>query len=171
MSPLIASHAAVATVALLLGAYVLLRRRKGDLLHRRAGVVWAVAMYATVISSFWIRELRDGGLSWIHGISLFTFCTLTAAVWAALTARPRLHRAFVIGSYWGVLGAFVGAVAVPSRDVPQLAVHAPEQLAAGIAACALTVWGVVRVAGRRPRRVPTSSRRREAAAASAPATP
>jgi uncharacterized membrane protein len=145
MHVVVAAHATSATVALLLGAYNLRRRPKGDRTHRRIGRVWVIAMYWTVLSSFAIKELRPGHYSWIHGLSLFTFVTLTIGLWAALTGRVRLHRQFITGSYLGLLGAFVGAVAVPVRQIPQLAVHHPVELtliAAGcvLAAAAIIVW-------------------------------
>jgi uncharacterized membrane protein len=152
MTLLVAIHAAVATVALLLGGQLLLRRRKGDALHRRVGVVWMTAMYFTVVSSFWIRELDPGSFSWIHGLSAFTFCTLTVALWAALTGRARLHRAFATGSYLGLIGAFLGAVAVPQRDIPQLLVHSPVVFAGAVVGCCAVAIAVVRLAGRRTRR-------------------
>lgn len=150
MRPLIATHAAAASVALLLGGHLLLRRRKGDLLHRRVGLVWVAAMYFTVVSSFWIRELHPGSFSWIHGLSLFTFCTLSVGVWAALTGRARLHRSFVTGSYLGLVGAFFGAVAVPQREIPQLLVSSPVTFAGALLGCLLFAVTVVRVAALRP---------------------
>jgi uncharacterized membrane protein len=151
MNSLVAIHAAVATVALLLGGHVLLRRRKGDQLHRRVGVAWMAAMYFTVLSSFWIQELEPGSFSWIHGLSAFTFCTLSLALWAALTGRARLHRAFATGSYLGLVGAFLGAVAVPQRDVPQLLVDSPATFAGAVLGCCAVAVAVVRLAGRRSR--------------------
>ena len=124
-------HASGATIALVLGAYNVMRRRKGDRRHRWIGRVWVIAMYWTVLSSFAIRQLRPGHFSWIHGLSLFTFVTLSVGLWAALTHRVRLHRQFITGSYLGLVGAFVGAVAVPSRDIPQWVVHEPLKLAIG----------------------------------------
>jgi uncharacterized membrane protein len=152
MSPLVATHAAVATVALILGAQLLLRRRKGDRLHRRVGAAWATAMYFTVLSSFWIPALDPAQFSWIHGLSAFTFCTLTAAVLAARSGRARLHRSFAVGSYLGLVGAFVGAVAVPRREIPQLLVHSPATFAAAALACGAVALLVVRLAGHRSRR-------------------
>jgi uncharacterized membrane protein len=155
-SVLIAAHASGATLALALGAVVVLRRRKGDVLHRRLGRVWVVAMYWTVISSFWVRKLNPGHLSWIHGLSAFTFITLTVAVWAALTHRVDLHKGFVLGSYFGLLGAFLGAVAVPQRLVPQLAVHRPFILITALALVAAATAGIVCLAaiGRAQRQLP-----------------
>ncbi|WP_433058664.1 DUF2306 domain-containing protein [Dactylosporangium sp. CS-033363] len=143
-------HAAAATVSLLLGAYNLLRRTRGDRVHKVAGRVWVGAMYFTIVSSFLIQALNPGHFSWIHGLSAFTFVTLSIALWAALTGRIETHRRFMTGSYLGLLGAFVGAVAVPQRDIPQWIVHRPLELALGALACAAVAAGVV-LAGRRGR--------------------
>jgi uncharacterized membrane protein len=127
----IAVHASGATIALVLGGYNVMRRTKGDRRHRWIGRVWVIAMYWTVLSSFAIRRLRPGHFSWIHGLSLFTFVTLSIGLWAARSHRVRLHRQFITGSYLGLVGAFIGAVAVPSRDIPQWIVHEPLKLAIG----------------------------------------
>ena len=137
-----------ATISLLLGAFNLLRRTRGDRLHKVAGRVWVGAMYGTILSSFLIRSLDPGHFSWIHGLSAFTFCTLSLGLWAAVTGRIEHHRRFMTGSYLGLLGAFVGAVVVPQRDIPQWIVHRPAELALGALGCAL-VAGAVIVAGRR----------------------
>ncbi len=137
MGWVIPAHAAGATIALLLGGYNLRHRPKGDRIHRRVGRVWVIAMYWTVFSSFAIKDLRPGHYSWIHALSLFTFVTLTIGLWAALTRRVRLHRQFITGSYLGLVGAFVGAIAVPVRHVPQWAVHQPLSLILAGAGCAI----------------------------------
>lgn len=142
-------HAAVATVALVLGAYNLRHRPRGDRPHRLVGRVWVVAMYATVLSSFAIRELRPGHFSWIHGLSVFTLGTLTVGLWAALTGRVDLHRQFITGSYLGLWGAFLGAVAVPSRRVPQWAVHQPLALSLAAAGCLGVALALIALARRR----------------------
>ena len=164
MAVLIPVHAAGAVIALLLGGYNLRRRPRGDRLHRRVGLAWAIAMYWTVLSSFAIRELRPGHFSWIHGLSVFTFVTLTIGLWGGRTGRARLHRQFLTGSYLGLLGAFVGAVAVPQRWLPQLAVDHPFLLLAGLVGCALVATAVIR-----PRRPPARPHRR--VAAGVPGTP
>src|SRR3954469_13058335 len=97
-TPLIALHAAGATFALALGAFLLLTPRKGDVTHRRLGRVWMVAMYWTAGSSFGIKELHPGQFSWIHGLSAWTIVSLTVAWWAALTHRRDTHRGYVVGS-------------------------------------------------------------------------
>ena len=151
MSPLVAAHALGATLALVLGAWQLAHRPRGDRAHRRVGRVWVLAMYWTVLSSFFITELDPGHFSWIHGLSALTFVTLTIGTWAAVLGRVAVHRQFMTGSYLGLLGAFVAAVAVPTRDVPQLLVNRPVVFAAavvGVAVTAATVIALCRSGGR-----------------------
>jgi uncharacterized membrane protein len=148
----IAVHATTATVSLILGAYTLRRRPKGDRTHRRLGRVWVCCMYVAVLSSFAIKRLDPGHFSWIHLLSIFTFGTLSIGVWAAMTGRVQQHRRFMTGSYFGLVGAFIGAVAVPVRVIPQLAIHHWLVLVAAAAGCViLAVFAIVH-AQRVPRR-------------------
>ena len=138
----IAAHAVGASVALVLGAVNLRRQAKGDPVHRRVGRVWVVCMYWTILSSFAITRLNPGHFSWIHLLSIFTFGTLTIGLWAAMTGRIQTHQRYMTGSYFGLLGAFVGAVVVPVRAIPQFAEHHPAVLAgaaAGVAAAAVSI--------------------------------
>lgn len=115
---LIAVHAVAASYALIFGAVNLLRRTKGGDLHRAVGRIWVAAMYIVVLTFFGIRTI-DGGFNWLHALSALTFCTLTAGLWAVRKGNIRAHRSFMTGSYFGLLGAFVGVLAVPSRRIPQ----------------------------------------------------
>jgi uncharacterized membrane protein len=144
----VAAHATGATLALLLGAYNVLRRTKGDPVHRRIGAVWVVAMYWTVLSSFAIKQLNPGHFSWIHLLSVWTFVTLTIGLTAAITGRARLHRRFITGSYFGLLGAFAGAVAVPSRAIPQLVVHRPLEVVVASGCCVLAAGAIIGYVGK-----------------------
>ena len=144
---LIAAHAIGATLAVALGAYVVLRRRKGDLLHRRVGRVWILTMYWVAFSSFGIKRLTPGHFSWIHGLSLWTIISLTVAVWAAANHRIRLHQHYVVGSYLGLVGAGIAAMAFSQRLVPQAIVHHPVAMLVIVGQIALLAWVVVRVAG------------------------
>jgi uncharacterized membrane protein len=119
---LISIHAIAASYSLIFGAVNLLRRTKGGRVHRIVGRIWAVSMYVVVLTSFGIRTI-DGGFNWLHALSVLTFCTLTAGVWAIWKRNIKAHRSFMTGSYLGLLGAFVGVLAVPSRRIPQLAIH------------------------------------------------
>jgi uncharacterized membrane protein len=159
---LIALHAIGATFSLMVGLVVLRAPRKGDVAHRRLGRVWMGAMYWTALSSFGIKALRPGHFSWIHGLSLFTLFSLSMALWAARTHRREVHRQWVVGSYLGLVGAGMAAMAFPVRLAPQLLVHHPLVFAAAVAATAMVTAAVVAVA-RRPARRP--ARRQEVAAA------
>jgi uncharacterized membrane protein len=143
---LIAAHAAGATLAVLLGGWNLWLSRKGDLLHRRVGRIWFVVMYWVAFSSFGIQRLNPGHFSWIHGLSAWTIVSLTVALWAAMTHRVDLHKGFIAGSYFGLLGAGVAAVAFPQRLVPQTAMHAPLSLLAALVGLTALAYLVVRIA-------------------------
>jgi uncharacterized membrane protein len=122
-TPLIVLHAVAATLAMVLGAVNLLRRRRGDLPHRVIGRTWLGAMYLTALSSFGIQELRPGRFSWIHALSVLTLITLTLGLWNARKGRVAAHAGNMIGSYLGLIGAFIGVVVVPDRLIPQAFQH------------------------------------------------
>lgn len=97
-------HIAAALTALLIGL-VLLAGVKGNTLHRTLGWIWVVAMMTTAISSFFIRAINPGALSWIHLISGWTVIALPMAVHAARRHRVVAHRR-------GMTGLFVGGLLV-----------------------------------------------------------
>lgn len=116
---LVATHATMASLAMVTGAVNALRRRRGDAAHLLIGRVWLAGMYFTAISSFWIQDLKPGSFSWIHGLSAFTIVTLSLGWWNARRGNIAAHAGNMIGTYFGLLGAFIGVVVVPSRLVPQ----------------------------------------------------
>lgn len=99
-TPVILTHLVAALAALVLGAWVL-GRRKGTALHRTLGRVWVGLMLVTAISSFWIRA--SGSFSWIHGLSVFTLFALVGAIWFVRTGRIAQHRRTMLGIYGGGL--------------------------------------------------------------------
>ncbi len=145
---LISLHAIAASYSLIFGAVNLLRRPKGGSIHRIVGRIWAVSMYVVVFTSFGIRTI-DGGFNWLHALSVLTFCTLTAGLWAIWRRNVKAHRSFMTGSYFGLVGAFLGVLAVPSRRIPQLAIHELPLLGVLIlvllGTAALTVVGVAQL--------------------------
>lgn len=145
---LIFLHAVAASYALIFGAVNLLRRSKGGSIHRTVGRIWVVAMYVVVLTSFGIRTI-DGGFNWLHALSALTFCTLTAGLWAIRKRNIRAHRSFMTGSYFGLIGAFVGVLAVPFRRIPQLAIYDLPLLGLCIlvllCTAALTIFGVAQL--------------------------
>jgi uncharacterized membrane protein len=126
---LLATHAFAASVAIPLGAWQLFFSTKGDPRHRVAGRVWVVLMLYVAFSSFWIKELRPGEFSLIHLLSVLTIVTVSLGVWSAWRGNIASHRGNMIGSWCGLLGAFIGAVAVPVRLVPTLVVTRPADAA------------------------------------------
>ncbi|MGA8788832.1 MAG: DUF2306 domain-containing protein [Paenarthrobacter sp.] len=134
---LIALHAIAAGYALIFGAVNLLRRNKGSAAHKILGRIWAVAMYIVVLTSFGIRTI-DGGFNWLHALSVLTFCTLTLGLVTARRGNIRAHQRFMTGSYFGLVGAFIGVIAVPDRRLPQMAIHDLAGLTLWVAALVLT---------------------------------
>jgi uncharacterized membrane protein len=143
---LLAAHATTALVCLGLGAQVLLRRRKGDAAHRVAGWCWAAGMAFVATSSFAIRDLREGRLSFLHALSVVTLVSLALGIGAARRHDVPAHRASMRGSYFGLVGAFVGAVAVPGRVIPTFVVTEPLGAAAAAAAVAATTAALIGIA-------------------------
>ena len=114
MTPLVATHAGLAAVALVVGAAVL-SRRKGTASHKLLGRTWVVLMATVALSSFWIFEIRHGaGPSPIHLLSAWTLISLALAVWFIRRGNVRAHRGFMIGTFIGLAAAALGALA-PGR--------------------------------------------------------
>jgi uncharacterized membrane protein len=116
---MIAIHIAAATLALLGGALVL-ARRKGTLSHKRLGRAWVGAMTVVALSSFCIFEIRQGsGPSFVHLLSIWTLISLSAAIGFIRRGNVRAHKGFMIGTYLGLVGAGLGALA-PGRALSAL---------------------------------------------------
>ncbi len=110
-TPVIATHAAAAALALAVGATVL-ARRKGTASHRVLGWTWIGLMVLVAVASFWIG---DGGWSWIHGLSVFTLVMLASGVaWARRGLRAR-HGRTMVGLYIGALAITGLFTLLPSR--------------------------------------------------------
>lgn len=82
---------------------VMLIRRRGDRLHRTLGYVWIVAMVTTALSTVFIREINDGGFSWIHLLSVFTLFVSWKIVASARAHDHHAHRGHVRGIVIGAL--------------------------------------------------------------------
>ena len=110
----IALHLFAAAAALCLGA-VVLARRKGTPSHKALGRIWVALMALVALSSFWIFEIRMGaGPSWLHLLSAWTLVALACALYFIRRGRVRAHRGFMIGTFLGLAGAGLGALA-PGR--------------------------------------------------------
>lgn len=155
MTVLIAAHASAALICLIVGAVQLFRRPRGDARHRWIGRFWVVAMMWVALSSFWIREIRDGRFSFLHVLSAVTLVTVGLGLVNARRIRTHPaalhhHRGNMIGSWLGLCGAFIFAVAIPHRHIPQFVIAEPVgALSAGLAlvACSVAVvWAGGRLA-------------------------
>src|SRR5690625_322893 len=124
-TPLIAVHAIAASYVLLLGPVNILRRQR-DRAHRLIGYRWTAMMFVTCLSSFGIY--RDG-FSWLHGLSVFTLCSVTIGIVAVLRGNALAHRFNMTGSYLGTAVAFGFAAFMPGRALSRLALTDPLSLA------------------------------------------
>ena len=145
-SLLLATHAFAASVALPLGAWQLFFSTKGDHWHRIVGRTWVVLMLYVSVTSFWIKELEPGRFSYIHILSVVTIVTVSLGVWAASRANINAHRGNMIGSWLGLVGAFIGAVVVPARHIPQFVVTEPVQAVAALVAVLVTTAAILALA-------------------------
>jgi uncharacterized membrane protein len=104
----IQTHAVAAMAALVLGG-VQFAAPKGTIPHRTVGYVWIGLMAYTALSAVFIREINNGGFSWIH---ILIPITLLGVVELAVRARRGLtgrHRASALVLVFAALllpGAF-----------------------------------------------------------------
>lgn len=120
LSPLLAKgwlvqfHVVTVVIALALGP-VQFALPKGSGLHRVLGWIWAAAMFATALATFFIRDMRDGQFSPIHIFSLMAFIGVPLALWLA-RVKAMSHARAMIGLYIGLCIAGLTAIA-PGRVV------------------------------------------------------
>lgn len=110
---MMALHLSAAILALALGTAVLMRR-KGTPAHKLLGRVWVGLMGIVAVSSFWLLDINNGTFSVIHLLSLWTLVSLAAAIWSIRRGKVRAHQAFMVGTFLGLAGAGLGALA-PGR--------------------------------------------------------
>jgi uncharacterized membrane protein len=113
-------HLTIAILSLLLGATVL-ARRKGTTSHKLLGRIWVGGMVFVALSSFWILDIGRGSFSLIHLLSVWTLVSLALAVWFIRRGNVRAHKGFMVGTFIGLAGAGLGALA-PGRFLSQFLV-------------------------------------------------
>jgi uncharacterized membrane protein len=110
--PTLLLHLSSAVAALGLGLLIVLRR-KGTESHRALGRVWVALMSVAALSSFWLTGLRDG-FSVIHLLSVWTLIAMALAIHFVRKGDVKRHKAFMVGTFLGLVGAGIGAMA-PER--------------------------------------------------------
>ncbi len=106
-------HLSTVVPAVPLGAWLLWRKKKGDIAHRVGGRIWALMMVATAIDSFWIRTIT-GGIGPIHLFSILVMVQVPRAIWFARSGQIDCHMKVMRGTYFGLIAAGVIAMA-PGR--------------------------------------------------------
>jgi uncharacterized membrane protein len=109
---LVQIHVITVAFALMLGP-VQFALPKGTQAHRWFGVIWASAMIITAVTTFFIRDMRDGQFSPIHIFSVMTIVGVPSALWLA-RINAMSHARAMYGLYVGLLIAGVTAI-VPGR--------------------------------------------------------
>lgn len=102
-------HASCATLAMGLGAIVLIRR-KGTPVHRLIGRIYVVLMLIVATSALFINEIRlIGPFSPIHIFVIVVYVSVFMAIWNIRHGKVEAHRAWMVSMYFGALfltGAF-----------------------------------------------------------------
>lgn len=119
--PAIQIHAVSALAAVVLGAFILWRR-KGTALHKALGRLWLALMLVTATSALFINEIRlIGPFSPIHLFSLFTYVSVFQGLKAIIVHRDvRRHRAELQGLYVGALMLAGAFTLLPGRRMHQV---------------------------------------------------
>ena len=122
MTPAIWVHLIAVVLAAVIGAFVLWRR-KGDARHRFFGRLWVGLMFVVALSSFFIREINDGGFSPIHALAVWTLFSLCAGVLAIRSRKPnavRRHRSYLQSLYIAGIMIAGGFTFLPDRLLGRL---------------------------------------------------
>jgi uncharacterized membrane protein len=92
-------HMLVALGALVLGV-IMFSRKKGTWAHKMTGRVFAFLMLLTAI---FIRQLNQGGFSWIHIFVPITFFALFETFFYIRKGNVKKHKRAVTGLFFGAL--------------------------------------------------------------------
>jgi len=101
-SPVVQIHLVGALAALTLGIVMGLRP-KGTRSHKMIGRSFIVFMLVTAISSYWIRDLNRGNLSWIHIFIPLTLFASWQTIYYIRKGDVTRHKRAVTGMFFGAL--------------------------------------------------------------------
>lgn len=138
-------------LALAFGVFMIVRT-KGTPVHRWVGRFWVAVMLVTVLSSFFIHDLRTwGAWSPIHILSLITLVLLLRAYWAIRQRKVLLHAELMKSAFYNALLLATFFTFLPGRIMHEV-IFGPSPVESTASAIPLWVWivtGVVLVVGLR----------------------
>lgn len=105
-------HLAAVVLSLVLGAVNILMR-KGTLLHKLIGRVWAILMLITALSSLFI--IPTGSFTWLHLFSILIIICVPIGVFSVRKGNINRHVYCMIGAYIGTVISAYFAVVTPGR--------------------------------------------------------
>lgn len=118
--PMVLLHLATVLPAAGIGAWLILASRKGARWHRRMGYVYLALMTATAVSTVFVREIDDGGLSLIHLLVPVTLFGVAGGLLAARRHEVRRHRSAMLSLYLGALVVAGAFTLLPGRLLHQV---------------------------------------------------
>jgi uncharacterized membrane protein len=120
--PIVFLHLLTAFSALLLGLFILLRK-KGSTRHKQLGWAWVGLMSVTALASIFIRDYRGLNLAGFTPIHLFTVVTLTTlpmGIWFARRGIVTGHRKTMKSLYLGACAVAGAFTLIPGRFLGNL---------------------------------------------------
>ena len=112
----LAVHLATVIPALPLGLYIFLTR-KGGARHKRLGKLWLALMGITAVATLFIRNVGDGGFSFIHLASVLTLVSIPQVITSARRGDFAAHRARLLGMFTGAMLVAGGLSFLPGRTM------------------------------------------------------
>ncbi len=92
-------HLATALLSLVIGVAILLRR-KGDIIHKNLGRLWAALMLFTAALSFLIQA--RGRFSLIHVLSVAVLISVPVGVMHIRSGRVKRHKITMLSTFAGL---------------------------------------------------------------------
>jgi uncharacterized membrane protein len=102
VSPAIQVHLLAAVIAFAVATLQILGP-KGTAFHRIVGWGWVIVMFTVAVSSFFIRQINHGTVSFIHILSGLTLIALPLLVLAARRGDIKRYRKEAYSLYIGAL--------------------------------------------------------------------
>ena len=101
-------HTIFAVLAMVFGTIVLFKT-KGTKTHKKLGYVYVISMLTLNISSFFI--VNFGGFSLFHGLAIFSFITILAAIIPTLLRTKNWIYFHFYFMNWSVIGLYCAFIA------------------------------------------------------------